>query len=428
MNGLPESVRYGGVDVHKKSSQVTFRDGDGKIVARAHLNHLDRDGLRERLSSWPDGLELVLEASFGWAWLSDLMKEVGLMPRLANCAKVQKMREARGWAKNNKKDADLLSLLPMEKYSWWEVWLTPQDVRDRRERMRFRSSLVAIRTGTKNRIHALLMRHGIFHEEVSDLFGVEGHEFLAAVCRQDELLLPGALETLHGLVLLLDHVGEQIEKIEERLNGELVETPLVKLLDTIPGFGLILSHTVVSEVGEIERFRSQRHLARYSLVAPVDNETGDDDEKRGAPIGRHIGHKGNRTLKWTLIEAAHGAVRHGGKWRKIFDRYTKGGTQNVNRGYIKVARQLVTAVYAVWKKQQQYNPKPPLRPGVDKRKRKTRGRDGDARAKMIARVEAATKTRPVVQRREEDLVPERASSMPLRSLPADETQCSSGSV
>jgi len=39
---------------------------------------------------------VVMEASFGWGWLADLMKEEGLRPELSNCFKVEKMRKARG--------------------------------------------------------------------------------------------------------------------------------------------------------------------------------------------------------------------------------------------------------------------------------------------------------------------------------------------
>ena len=68
-------------------------------------------------------------------------------------------------------------------------------------------------------------------------------------------------------------------------------------------------------------------------------------------------------MKWTLIEAAHGAVRRGGRWRRMFDRYTDGGRTNRNRGYIKVARELVKVVYAIWKNGTRYTERRPGRPG-----------------------------------------------------------------
>ena len=86
-----------------------------------------------------------------------------------------------------------------------------------------------------------------------------------------------------------------------------------------------------------------------------------------SPLGRHLGARGNRTLKWAFIEAAHGAVRSGARWRAMFDRVTCGGTKDRNRGYIKVARELVKVVYVVWAKGVDYQPLPPARPGRAKK-------------------------------------------------------------
>ena len=176
------------------------------------------------MAQWPKGVPFVMEASFGWGWVADLMKEVGLTPVLSNCLKVEQMRKARGLAKTNKKDADLLSLLPSEKDDWWKVWMAPPEVRDQREWMRYRSGLVKIGTQTQNRIHAVFHRHGIFHE-FSDLFGAKGRAFLAGLCKDgrapDVQLAPGALTGLRGLVRLLGHVRGQLADVARKLRGQL---------------------------------------------------------------------------------------------------------------------------------------------------------------------------------------------------------------
>jgi transposase len=355
-----------GLDVHYKFSTVTMRGADGKVVARGRLEHRDRQALRKRVAQWPKGVPVVLEASFGWGWLSDELSAAGLDVQLSNCYKVEQMRKTKGWAKTNKKDADLLSTLPAENEPWWRTWLVPPEVRDRREWMRYRADLVGVQTATKSRIHAVFHRHGIFHD-FSDLFGGKGRVFLAELCREGRhaggVLPPGALAALRGQVRLLEQVRGQLTEVARKLRQDMDRDELTRRLSGIPGFGQILSNVLRAEVGQIERFGcNDNRLAAYSLLGPRANDTGEQDPTK-TPLGRHLGHRGNRTLKWTFIEAAHGAVRRGGRFRVMFDRATKGGTMDCNRGYIRVARELVKVVTAVWKNGTSYQETPPARPG-----------------------------------------------------------------
>ena len=359
------SVAYGGLDVHYKFSSVTLRDAAGRVVVREKLPHADRAALRAQVGRWPRGTPLVLEASFGWGWLSDELRAAGLEPHLSNCYKVEQMRKARGQVKTNAKDADLLSLLPAETGSWWQVWLAPPEVRDRREWLRYRMGLVALQTETKNRIHAHFHRQGIYHE-FSDLFGGAGRRFLLELCATGRhaggALPPGALAALGGQVRLLFGLRAELAALAVELRGQLERSPLHQRLKTIPGFGVILAHVVVAEVGQIERFRGHKALASYAGLAPRSCDTGEADPTL-TPLGRHLGVRCNRTLKWAFVEAAHAAVRHGGRWRELFDRVTSGGTKDRQRGYIKVARELVTIVEVVWRKPMDYQEQPPARPG-----------------------------------------------------------------
>jgi transposase len=382
MKNIYSTVACGGMDVHYKFSNVTFRDQAGRVVRRERLPHPDRDQLRAQVSHWPQGIPIVLEASFGWGWLSDELEERGLVPHLSNCYKLEQMRKARGSVKTNKKDADLVSLLPFERTDWWEVWRAPRPVRNQREQMRFRADLVGLQTAVKSRIHAIFHRHGIFHA-FSDLFGGQGRRFLAELCLHGSVYLsPEALAALRGQVRLLTHLRRQLADIERGLRQQLVRTPLTQRLKTIDGIGLILSHVLQAEIGRIERFRHHKALASYSLLAPRSHDTGEAVPGR-SPLGRHLGAQGNRTLKWAFIEAAHGAVRSGGRWRAMFDRVTHNGTKDRNRGYIKVARELVKVVYVVWAKGVAYQSVPPARPGGPKKKKPSRSGTGQPFHPMV---------------------------------------------
>ncbi len=61
-----------------------------------------------------------------------------------------------------------------------EAYIAPPELRDLRDLLRHRATLVHLRTSIKNRVHALLARQGIPPEH-TDLFGNAGREFLATL-------------------------------------------------------------------------------------------------------------------------------------------------------------------------------------------------------------------------------------------------------
>jgi len=307
---------------------------------------------------------VILESSFGWEWMCEELERTGLEPQLASSRKVAAWRDARGMAKSNRTDADLLSELGRQTDCWWQVWLPPAEVRDRREWMRYRMSLVRLQTGLKDRVHAILHRHGILHD-FADVFGATGRRMLMRLARgADPRLRDSGRATLKGYLQLLDHLRRQIATVTRTLHRQLQTTPEAKRLQGLPGVGPILAHTILAEVGDFGRFRSAKHLASYSVLAPRAFDSG--EETGEAPKGRHVGHMGRRTLKWAWIEAAHVAVRRGGRFRKVFDRYTDGGKRNRNRGYILVGHELCRTAYAISKKETEYRDDPPSRPGSSK--------------------------------------------------------------
>ena len=380
-----ESVTQMGLDAHRTFSKVTGRDSQGRVVCRQRIEHRDRRRLRADLALWPKGTPVVLEGTFGWGWLSDELQRVGLDPHLASSRKVAAWREARGIAKSNRTDADLLSELWSQQPRWWEVWLAPQEVRDQREWMRYRMSLVHMQTRLKNQTHAILHRHGIVHD-YSDLFGRGGRRFLnILVAEKEATLRESAKATLKGYLQILDQVRTHIARVTRQIRRQLHRSVDGTHLQTIPGIASILGYTILAEIGRIERFKTHKQLASYALLAPLADDSGDQDEE--SPKGRRIGVAGRRTLKWALIEAARGAVHHGGRFREIYDRRTSGGKKDHNRGYITVGHELARVVHVVLKKQVAYRERPPTRSGSARRKRvrrKSRPGTGQPGTAMVA--------------------------------------------
>jgi transposase len=369
---IESKVTQLGLDNHKNFSRLTGRDIAGKIVLRERLEHKDRNALREDLRRFPAGTPVVLEGTFGWGWMSDELRSCELDPHLASSRKIAAWREARGMAKNNKLDADLLSELWSQPERWWEVWLAPPEVRDQREWLRYRMSLVRTQTALKNRIHATLHRHGVLHE-FSDLFGKKGLVFLKGLCSApvqreaadkqgiEPALSPGGRGTLAGYVKLLGQVRQQIAQVTRLIRRVVSSSEEGERWRSLPGVSWVLAYTILAEVGLSSRFANHRKLAAYALLAPRADDSGDEDG--GVPTGRHVGHMGRLTLKWAFIEAAHGAVRKSVYFKAVFDRRTDGGKRDRGRGYITVGHELCRVGLSCCHYERDYSEQRPPRPG-----------------------------------------------------------------
>jgi transposase len=188
-----------GWDNHRKFSKVSVMeqtpDGEIHAVERARLEHDDKDAMRAWLSHLDPEMPVALEATFGWPWVADLLEELGHPVHLGHPPVIRAL--AKHEAKTDRCDSDRLGkfqlrgILP-------ESSLAPPEVRQRRERTRYRMALSALRTAVKNRAQAILHRFGILHD-FSDLFGKAGRQFL------DNLELPdGSRQALNGYLHLLD--------------------------------------------------------------------------------------------------------------------------------------------------------------------------------------------------------------------------------
>jgi len=347
-----------GWDNHRKFSKVSLMEqtpeGEIRVVERARLEHHDQQAMRTWLSHLDPEIPVALEATFGWPWVADLLQELGHPVHLAHPPVVRAL--AKHEAKTDRCDGDRLGkfqlrgILP-------ESYLAPPEVRQRRERTRYRMALSALRTAVKNRAQAILHRHGILHD-FSDLFGKAGRRFL------DDLALPeGSRQALNGYLRLLDTLTLLIHEVEQWMVENLEADEIVRLLMTIPGIGLILAHVIRAEIGEIERFPTFRHLASYGGLAPM----SDDTAGREGP--RHCSSACNHILRWAFIEAVHGVQRtkgpRGFRLRRLCARLCGSGRPKGRKSSAKVAvaHQLSKLVYVVWTKRAPYTDTPPPRPG-----------------------------------------------------------------
>lgn len=336
-----------GWDIHRKFSQLSLLERDERaeirVVKRTRLEHADRAAMRAELAKLPPGTPVAMEGAFGWPWIADLVTELGLEPHLGHPPALKIL--AKHEAKTDRADADRLGRFWL-RGTFPESYLSTPAVRQLRERLRYRMALVHLRGGMKSRVQAILHRQGILHD-FSDLFGKGGRAFLQT------LAVPAACRTaLDGWLAQIDLVDAHLAEVEAWMQQHLEEDPIVGLLKTIPGMGLILAHVIRAEIGQLtERFAARQKLTAYCGLAPLADDSAD---RRGR---RHISPACNHTLRWAFIEAAGCVLRSKAcpdRLRRLHNRLTLGGRANKQQAKVAVARELCELVYIVWKKGEPY--------------------------------------------------------------------------
>lgn len=201
-----------------------------------------------------------------------------------------------------------------------------QEIRDLRDRTRYRQKLVHMITSEKNRIHKLLQDANIkLTTFVSDLFGVSGRALLEKLMNGEMLdeeqvrslvktklkkKVPQLLDALNGKVRLhhremirmhmntIIFLEEQVIHLEKSIQ-ELLKPyeEEVELLDTIPGINHDVAACIIAEIGtNMDLFETEAHLASWAGICPGNNESAGVKKKSKS-------RKGNKHLKAMLCQS-----------------------------------------------------------------------------------------------------------------------------
>jgi transposase len=123
--------QYVGIDLHRRRSVIVRMNGDGEKLSCVRLPN-DPVEISEELARAGESPEVVIEATYGWYWLVDLLQEQGAKVHLAHPSGLK--WEGRR-VKNDEVDAtDLADRLRMHRLP--EAWVAPPDVRELRELVR----------------------------------------------------------------------------------------------------------------------------------------------------------------------------------------------------------------------------------------------------------------------------------------------------
>lgn len=284
-----------GIDMHKRYSVLSVKETQTGDRRRYRVEHRLPE-LHRVLQPYRGCAAAAVEATGNWYWLVNELEALGIEPHLAHPTATKPLINPRH--KTDRIDADGISdllaegLLP-------ESWIATRAVRDGRELLRARMSLVALQTQTKNRIHALAARYCPTCPPMSDLFGAQGRTWLTQV-----RVPPHAQFVLGQAQTLLAQLQPLIAACEARLQAIVRTTPETQRLDTLPGVGTILAMVIWYELGDITRFPTHEHFCSYSGLAPIITASGGKIRFGQTPKAS------NHFLRWAFVEAANVIASH----------------------------------------------------------------------------------------------------------------------
>lgn len=322
---------YIGFDIHKKVIAYCIKAIDGRLVSAGKIA-ATRKALDEWLKDLPGPWVGAMEATIFTGWIYDYLSPHAMELKVAHPEMLKAITTAK--KKNDGDDAekiaDLLrvNLLP-------ECYMLPEDIRELRRILRYRSHIVHTAVKMQNKMSGLLMEVGAEYSKRR----LHGKRYFSQLLETvDEI--PQSVKEL----LKLSRAGyEMFHSVQRKLAKALRTNSLiqerVQRLMTIQGVGEITALTWVLEIGDPSRFNSIRQAVSYCGLCSAQRESA-GKEQRG-PISK----KRNKHLQTILIEAAKIAPQWNPQLAELREKELKKG--NKNRATLAVARKMVAYMMAV---------------------------------------------------------------------------------
>ena len=295
--------------------------------------------MQQSLEQVPADTRIAVEATGNWRWLYELIEARQPDLVLAHPLKTKAIASAR--MKTEKIDATTLAhllradLVPA-------AYIPPRAVRDTREILRSRASLVRLRTQVKNKIAAILSKNGLV-TPTKTACGVTSRQVLATVA-----VRPCYRLALEGSLRQLGHLTAEIDQVAQTIETQAQADPQAQLLCTMPGIGAYSALLILSEIGDVHRFPDSRHLCSSAGLVPSVHASGGTTR-----LGR-LTKQGSSWLRWMLIERSVHAINGAPQFRRLYYRVAK--KHGANTGRVAGARAMLKTIYAMLKHQEAFRP------------------------------------------------------------------------
>ena len=331
---------YAAMDLHSSNNHLGIIDKDSRRVFKKKLPNAPQLILETLRAYKKDLLGIVVESTFNWYWLVDLLMQEGYRVHLANPSAIKRYEGLKH--SDDKHDAFWLAhllrlgILP-------EGYIYPKEERPVRDLLRKRGHLVRLRTSLILSLQGIISRNCGFKMNVNDIKKITENQVVPLLAGHEDLALSGQVskETI-------DFLTRKIWEIEGRVQNKIkLKEPFI-YLKTISGVGKILSLTIMVETGSIDRFPEVGNYVSYCRKVPATWMSNSKAKGKGNKKN------GNKYLAWAYSEAAEFARRYDPYARAYYNR--KMAKTNFMVAHSALAHKLARAAYYVIKDQVAFDP------------------------------------------------------------------------
>ncbi|WPV63902.1 IS110 family transposase [Chitinophaga sp. LS1] len=334
-----------GIDVHKKTWRVNIRNDEFELEDYSQeasveqlVNHLQK--------KYPGAsYQVAYEAGFCGFSIHRFLSKLGVNCIVANPADVPSTDKEKR-RKNDKIDARKISR-HLSKTELPPIYVPDLEAEHARTLVRQRGRLVQDQTRCKNRIWHLLMFSGL-KLDVDKPQQYWSRKFIATLqslsCQTESLkmALNIALEEYLLVRKLLSVATKQIRTLSIHPNYTAVQ----KLLQSIPGIGIVNAMIIMAELQDMNRFKTLDKLCSYVGIVPDTGSSGENDVIKG------ITQRGNHYLRPAIVESSWVIIRKDPAMLMLYKKYCS--TMIPNKAIIKIARHLLSRIRHVWRNQVEY--------------------------------------------------------------------------
>jgi len=230
------------------------------------------------------------------------------------------------------------------------IFILSTKMEELRGLVRYRKTIVKEIGRNKNRIKSYLYLNGIdIPSELSSASKYWSGKFTQWIKTIEmstiygKMVLQETVETVEYLRLKLLKINRELKNIFK--NSEYSKQ--LEVIQSIPGFGLIMAITLLSELEEFSRFTNLDKLCSYVGLVPTTNSSG-DNEKTGSITSRS-----NKSLRSSIIESAWVAARIDPSLAYSYNDLCK--RMKPNEAIIRIAKKLLSRLRYLIKNETEYS-------------------------------------------------------------------------